>query len=68
MRCAFPPYARYMLVSKPYGTLYTGTTSDLVRRIWEHKNKVVPSFTKRDGVHQLVWFVAHESRKRGIAA
>jgi putative endonuclease len=39
----------------------SGTTPDLVRRIWEHKNKVVPGFTKRYGVHQLVWFEAHES-------
>ena len=56
----------YMLASKPYGTLYTGTTSDLVRRIWEHKNKVVPGFTKRYGVHQLVWFEAHESRDAAL--
>jgi putative endonuclease len=52
----------YMLASKPYGTLYIGTTSDLVRRIWEHKNNVVPGFTKRYGVRQLVWFEAHASR------
>jgi len=51
----------YMLASKPYGTLYIGTTSDLVRRIWEHKNRVVPGFAKRYGVDQLAWFEAHES-------
>ena len=50
----------YMLASKPYGTLYIGTTSDLVRRISEHKNNLVPGFTRRYGVHQLVWFEAHE--------
>ncbi len=33
----------YMLASKPYGTLYVGTTSDLARRMWEHKNEVVPA-------------------------
>ena len=52
----------YMLASKPCGTLYIGTTSDLARRVWEQKNKVVPSFTKRYGAHQLVWFEAHESK------
>jgi putative endonuclease len=51
----------YMLASKPYGTLYVGTTSDLARRIWEHKNKLVPGFTKRYGVDQLVWFEAYQS-------
>ena len=56
----------YMLASKPYGTLYTGTTSDLVRRIWEHKNKVVPGFTKRYGVDRLVWFEAHQSRNTAL--
>jgi putative endonuclease len=51
----------YMLASKPYGTLYIGSTSDLVRRISEHKNKVVPAFTRRYGIHQLVWFEVHDS-------
>ena len=51
----------YMLASKPYGTLYIGMTSDLARRIWEHKNKVVPGFTRRYGVDRLVWFEAHEA-------
>jgi putative endonuclease len=56
----------YMLASKPYGTLYIGTTSDLARRVWEHKNKVVPGFTKRYGVGQLVWFEAHQSRDAAL--
>ncbi len=56
----------YMLASKPYGTLYIGTTSDLARRIAEHKNKVVPGFTKRYGVRQLVWFEAHQSRDAAL--
>jgi putative endonuclease len=56
----------YMLASKPYGTLYIGTTSDLVRRIAEHKNKVVPSFTKRYGIDQLVWFETHASRDAAL--
>jgi putative endonuclease len=56
----------YMLASKPYGTLYTGATSDLARRVWEHKHKVVPGFTKRYGVDQLVWFEAHQSRDAAL--
>jgi putative endonuclease len=51
----------YLLASKPYGILYIGTTSDLARRVWEHKNKVVPGFTRRYGVDRLVWFEAHQS-------
>jgi putative endonuclease len=51
----------YLLASKPYGTLYVGTTSDLARRVWEHKNELVPGFTKRYQVERLVWFEVHES-------
>jgi putative endonuclease len=50
----------YLLASKPYGTLYVGVTSDLAKRMWEHKNKVVRGFTAKYGVHRLVWFEAHE--------
>ena len=56
----------YMLASKPYGTLYTGMTSDLARRIWEHKNRVVPGFTRRYGVDRLVWFEAHEGHQAAL--
>lgn len=51
----------YVLASRPFGTLYTGTTSDLARRVWEHKNKLVTCFSKRYGVDRLVWFEVHES-------
>ena len=50
----------YLLASKPYGTLYVGTTSDLARRVWEHKNRVVSGFTKRYGIDRLVWFEVHD--------
>jgi putative endonuclease len=56
----------YMLANKPYGTLYIGMTSDLVRRVWEHKNMGVPGFTKRYGADQLVWFEAHASRDAAL--
>ena len=50
----------YLLASKPYGTLYVGVTSDLGKRIWEHKNQVVPGFTAKYEVHRLVWFEVHD--------
>jgi putative endonuclease len=56
----------YLLASKPHGTLYVGFTSDLLKRVWEHKNKLVPGFTERYGVHRLVWFEAHESHAAAL--
>ena len=50
----------YILASRPNGTLYVGVTSDLVKRIWEHKNDFVPGFTRRYAVHTLVWYARHE--------
>ena len=50
----------YLLSSQPQGTLYAGVTSDLRKRIWEHKQKAVPGFTTRYGVDRLVWFEPHE--------
>jgi putative endonuclease len=49
-----------MLAGAPYGTLYTGSTFDLARRVSEHKLKAVPGFTAKYGVDRLVWFEAHE--------
>ncbi len=46
----------YILASKPYGTLYIGVTSDLIKRIWQHKEKFVKGFTKKYNVSQLVYF------------
>ena len=49
-------YFVYMLASKRNGTLYTGVTSDLANRTWQHKSDLIEGFTKRYGVHRLVWF------------
>ena len=57
----------YILASKRNGTLYLGVTSNLVQRIWQHKNDFVEGFTKRYGVHTLVWFEPHESMESAIA-
>jgi putative endonuclease len=48
--------AVYILASRRNGTLYVGVTSDLVKRSWEHKNDVTVGFTKRYGVHRLVYY------------
>ena len=49
-------YYVYILASKQNGTLYTGVTSDIIKRVHEHKNGFVDSFTKRYSVHKLVYF------------
>jgi putative endonuclease len=58
--------AVYILASKRNGTLYIGVTSDLVKRIWEHRNNMVEGFTKRYNVHRLVWYELHESMESAI--
>lgn len=59
-------YYVYILCSKPLGTLYTGVTNDLVRRIYEHKNKLVDGFTKKYGVDRLVYYESHQSIESAI--
>ena len=51
--------AIYILASKPNGTLYVGVTSNLIQRIWQHKNTLASGFTQRYGVHLLVYFEMH---------
>ena len=54
------------MASKRNGTLYTGVTSNLVKRVWEHKNDMVVGFTKRYSVHRLVWYELHENMESAI--
>ena len=56
----------YILASQKNGTLYIGVTSNLIKRVWEHKNNVVEGFTKTYGVHDLVWFETHENAEGAI--
>ena len=56
----------YILTNKQNGTLYVGVTSDLVRRVWEHKNRVVEGFTKRYGLDKLVYYEAFEDIENAI--
>jgi putative endonuclease len=60
-------YFVYILASKRYGTLYTGVTSGLPTRVYQHKNDLLKGFTSRYGVHDLVWFEAHSDVQDAIA-
>jgi putative endonuclease len=59
-------YYVYVLASARHGTLYIGVTNDLIRRIYEHKVKAVPSFASRYGVDKLVWFEIYDSAEATI--
>ena len=56
----------YLLASKPNGTIYIGVTSNLVKRVWQHKNDREEGFTDRYGVHTLVWYEAHDTMESAI--
>lgn len=56
----------YMLASGRNGTLYIGVTSDLIKRIWQHKSDFVDGFTKQYQVHDLVWYETSESMQSAI--
>ena len=55
-----------MLASKKNGTLYIGVTSDLIKRVWEHRHHVVEGFTKKYHVTVLVWYERHETMQSAI--
>ena len=56
----------YMLSSGHNGTLYTGVTSDLLKRVWQHKHGVIDGFSKRYDTHDLVWYELHETMESAI--
>jgi putative endonuclease len=59
-------YYVYLLASDRNGTLYIGVTNDIVRRVFEHKSKAVPGFTKRYAVDRLVWFEVYDDPTSAI--
>ncbi|PKL77026.1 MAG: endonuclease [Candidatus Melainabacteria bacterium HGW-Melainabacteria-1] len=59
-------YYVYLRAQAPYGVLYLGVTSDLIRRTWEHKSGLIEGFTKRYHVHMLVWYEVHISSESAI--
>ncbi|NCB40382.1 MAG: GIY-YIG nuclease family protein [Erysipelotrichia bacterium] len=56
----------YILASKRNGTLYVGVTSNLIQRVWQHKNNEVEGFTKKYQVHLLVYCEMHETMEFAI--
>ena len=56
----------YILASRRNGTLYVGVTSNLVKRIWEHKQGFIDGFTKDYGVAMLVWYESHDTAESAI--
>ncbi len=58
--------AVYILASQKNGTLYIGVTGNLVQRIWQHKNDLVEGFTKRYGIHMLVYYELHSDINSAI--
>ena len=57
----------YILASNKNGTLYVGVTSNLVQRVYQHRENQVEGFTKRYGIHQLVWYELHDTMDSAIS-
>ena len=57
----------YILAGTRNGTLYVGVTSDLIKRVWQHKNDMADGFSKQYGVHTLVWYESHDTMESAIA-
>ncbi len=58
--------AVYILANKKDGPLYIGVTSDLIKRIWQHRNHLVDGHSKKYNITQLVYFEQHESMESAI--
>jgi len=56
----------YILASHRIGTLYVGVTSNLIQRVYQHKNNLVEGFTQRYKCHTLVWYEPHENMESAI--
>jgi putative endonuclease len=57
----------YIVASKRNGALYIGSTDDIARRVWEHKEKLRLGFTADHGIDRLVWCEVHDSRETAFA-
>ena len=56
----------YILANRRNGTTYVGVTSNLIQRVWQHKNDLIPGFSRRNGTHTLVWYESHERMENAI--
>ena len=56
----------YILASRPNGTIYIGVTSNLIGRVYQHRQNLIPGFTQRYNVHNLVWYEVHEQMESAI--
>ena len=56
----------YILASKRNSTLYTGITSNLIKRVWQHKNNIIEGFTQKYNVKMLVYYEVHENAESAI--
>ena len=59
--------AIYILASQPRGTLYVGVTSNIIQRVYQHKNNLAPGFSRQYGVHTLVHFEIHATMLDAIS-
>ena len=57
----------YIMASQKNGTLYIGVTSDLVKRVWQHKQGLAEGFTKKYAVKTLVWYEQHDNMESAIS-
>jgi putative endonuclease len=60
------PFYVYILASKRNGTLYTGVTSNLIQRVWQHKNNIIKGFTQKYNVKILVFYEVHDNSESAI--
>jgi putative endonuclease len=56
----------YILASRPNGTLYIGVTSNLIGRVYQHRQKLIAGFTQRYGISDLVWYEVHQQMESAI--
>jgi len=61
-----PGIAVYLMASRKYGTIYTGVTSNIIGRTYQHRTGIIEGFTRQYGVHLLVWYEIHDDMESAI--